>query len=290
MPKLYIMKGLPASGKTRYCREHLNHCVRVNRDALRWMVYNKAWNPKREDEVTNVEHGCVIESLAANKDVVIDSTNLNSHTLKQWYIIAKAGEIEVEVVDLTDVPPWTCSENDRKRPQHEQVGPDVIWSKYYKYLAPKPYKGLPDAPSVLVCDLDGTVRDNSWRDAYDTTGKCIDDPPRWNVINAVRGVQGIDYPNQVYFFSGMEGTEINYSATETWLNRYFTNYSLWMRPSIDKRRDSYLKKDMFDEHVCSKGLNVSAVFDDRPQVIRECWVPLGLWDRIFSVGRPYEEF
>ena len=30
--------------------------------------------------------------------------------------------------------------------------------------------------------------------------------------------------------------------------------------------------------------NVIAIFDDRPQVIRECWQALGFGDRIFNVG------
>jgi predicted kinase len=292
MPKLYIMRGLPGCGKTTYCREHLSHCVRVNRDALRWMVYGGQFNSKRERDVTIAEHGCVMRALADNKDVVVDATNLNRRAMEQWEAIAKIksneADIYLEVVDLTNVPPWTCVERDSKRPPTERVGPDVIWDKWYKYLAPSPYTGQKDAPHVIISDLDGTVRDNSWRDAFDTTGKCIDDPPRWHVINAIRGLQD-DY-TEILFFSGMEGTDANYKSTQEWLERYFTNFSLYMRNVGDTSRDSAVKRDMFHDYVEEKGLNVDAVFDDRPQVIRECWVSVGLYDRIFSVGKYGLEF
>lgn len=289
MPKLYIMKGLPASGKTRYCREHLSHCVRVNRDSLRWMVYGSAWNPKREAEITDVQLGCIDQVLMFKHDAVIDDINLNPKILEKWVRKARMyPDTTAEIVDLTHIPPWQCVENDRKRPQNEQVGADVIWEKWYKYLAPSSYKGDDKLPPIIISDLDGTVRDNTWRNAYDLTGKCIDDPPRWEVIHAIRGIQVGNSPCFISFMSGMEYSEANWKATAEWLDRYFTNYTLTMRQTDDHRRDSVVKMEMFDKTV--RGVPVIAVFDDRPQVIRECWVPLGLYDRIFSVGKPMLEF
>lgn len=290
MPKLYIMRGLPASGKSTYCRQHLSHCVRVNRDELRRMIYGLAWNPKREQEVTEAQNGMLEQALMWKRDVVIDDTNLNPKFLDKWLRQAKMyPDTTSEIIDLTSVPPWTCVENDRKRPQHQQVGPDVIWEKYYKYLAPELYKGDSSLAPLIVSDLDGTVRDNTWRDAFDLTGKCIDDPPIMHVIKAIRGCQGDpERPDRIQFLSGMEYTDANWASTSEWLSQYFTNFGLAFRSKGDHRRDSVIKRELFDKIV--KPNPVIAVFDDRPQVIRECWIPLGLYDRILSVGKPNYEF
>lgn len=56
-----------------------------------------------------------------------------------------------------------------------------------------------------------------------------------------------------------------------------------MRKDGDTRRDSIVKRELFEEHVKGK-FNVVAILDDRPQVIRECWRELGFADRILDVG------
>lgn len=56
-----------------------------------------------------------------------------------------------------------------------------------------------------------------------------------------------------------------------------------MRPQGDMRRDSIVKRELYENHIKGK-YNVVAIFDDRPQVIRECWQALGFGDRIFNVG------
>jgi len=50
---------------------------------------------------------------------------------------------------------------------------------------------------------------------------------------------------------------------------------LHMRKIGDRRRDSFVKLDMYNEVIKDK-YNVICVFDDRPQVIRECWKVLNL--------------
>ena len=61
------------------------------------------------------------------------------------------------------------------------------------------------------------------------------------------------------------------------------DHDLFMRPEGDMRRDSVVKRELYEQHIKGK-YNVLAIFDDRPQVIRECWQELGFGDRIFNVG------
>ena len=44
-----------------------------------------------------------------------------------------------------------------------------------------------------------------------------------------------------------------------------------------------MKRELYEEHIKER-YNVVAIFDDRPQVIRECWQAVGLGDRVFNVG------
>jgi hypothetical protein len=53
------------------------------------------------------------------------------------------------------------------------------------------------------------------------------------------------------------------------------DYLLLMRAANDRRRDSLVKRELYDQHVAGR-YSVLAVFDDRAQVIRECWGQLGL--------------
>jgi hypothetical protein len=62
---------------------------------------------------------------------------------------------------------------------------------------------------------------------------------------------------------------------------------LHMRKVGDKRRDSLVKTDLYNEYVKDK-YNTIVVFDDRPQVIRECWKALNL--PVFQCGLIDVEF
>jgi hypothetical protein len=60
-------------------------------------------------------------------------------------------------------------------------------------------------------------------------------------------------------------------------------FSLYMRKAGDTRRDSIIKREIYEQHIAGK-YNVYAIIDDRPSVIRECWQALGFSDRILNVG------
>lgn len=80
---------------------------------------------------------------------------------------------------------------------------------------------------------------------------------------------------RVLFFSGRK--EKARVHTVQWLNNLFPdiNYDLLMRKDDDARKDFIVKYEMFQHEVEDEGLNVLAVFDDRPQVT-DLWNTLGL--------------
>lgn len=90
------------------------------------------------------------------------------------------------------------------------------------------------------------------------------------------------------FVSGRD--EVCRHETYAWLKRQFDEFrgftylpQLFMRPAGDMRRDSIVKREIYEAEI-KAAWNVYAIFDDRPQVIRECWQALGFGDRIFNVG------
>jgi hypothetical protein len=65
-------------------------------------------------------------------------------------------------------------------------------------------------------------------------------------------------------------------VTERWLHdQEFLFNLLLMRPVGDKRPASVVKAELFDAHV-RKHYNVLGVFDDRDQVVNECWRAMGI--------------
>jgi len=202
-------------------------------------------------------------------------------------------EYELEV-KFFDVSLSEAIDRDNKRTVGH-VGQKVIRGMYNKYIAPlKKVRKLeqdPSLPHCIICDLDGTIAEKGDRDIYDTT-KVLLDNPKEEIINIVRNYclgkdvnyelsANNDFSEQIYivFFSGRkEAARID---TQTWISKYvFTqdfksklrteiSYDLFMRKDDDNRKDSIVKKELFDEHIRGKFF-VEFVLDDRNQVV-EMW-------------------
>jgi len=77
-------------------------------------------------------------------------------------------------------------------------------------------------------------------------------------------------------------------ATENWLNANNINYDyLYMRKAGDGRKDSIIKREIFDKQIRGK-YNVHLVVDDRKSVCEDLWIAEGL--PLMQVGNPYHDF
>ena len=294
MTRMIITRGLPASGKTTFARKLQPGVVRVNRDDLRRMLHgDRLYTQWAEGQVTTAQRAQVEALLRAKVDVCVDDTNLRAKTVREWAELAARFHATFEVHDFTDVPLDECIRRDAERPEGERVGEGAIRRLHERYLAgknlplPVPYiqPGGPatvynppsEGPEIVLVDIDGTVALMAGRSPYDMT-RVGEDEPNQAVINAVRAMHAAGYG--VIYCSGRDDSAR--ADTEAWLDLHVgVKYlALHMRALGDSRKDSIVKKEIFEREI-RDNYRVVGVFDDRMQVVR-MWRELGL--TVFQVA------
>ena len=294
MTRLLITRGLPASGKTTFARKLQPQVVRVNRDDLRRMLHGqRLFTQWAEGQVTQAQRAAVEALLRAHADVIVDDTNLRARTVREWAELAARFHAQFEVHDFTDVPVEECVRRDAERSGFDHVGEAGIRKMYDRYLAgkrlPLPipwvepggpgvvYEPDPDLPSAVLVDIDGTVALMNGRGPYEWS-RVGEDQPNHAVIAAVRAMHAAG--NAIVFCSGRD--EVCRLDTQAWLELFVDvpYEGLFMRPAGDSRKDSIVKREIFDDEVRDRW-RIVGVFDDRQQVVR-MWRALGL--TVFQVA------
>lgn len=291
MSKMYIMKGLPASGKSTLAKEICErdgNTVRINKDLLRTMLHFDKFNHIKESHTRDAARKLADWYLSNGINVIIDDTNLNESTVQSWRDLAKIHNAHIEYCDLTDVPLHYCIERDRVR--EKRVGDQVIQKMALQHL------GWLKGENIVICDLDGTLCDITHRLHYgkgETKNwtKFFDGIPgdslRHEVLNAVVNTCREKDAGLILVSARPETYR---ETTEQWLDNNFSGLTfgrgrigLIMREAHDKRPDTEVKSDIFEKYL--KHLNIVKVFDDRPSVIR-MWREKGL--EVEDVGQGIE--
>ena len=291
MTTLHITRGLPGSGKTTFAKSWVAESpttrTRVNRDDLRDMLFGARTGLtfEQEQHVTSASHALVRAHLRRGLDVITDDTNLRPRYVREWRKIAAQHDAGFEVHEMPGTVDLAIEQDgDREH----RVGADVIYRLAQTYMPggkylPVPPEAEPEAlrtyerpegkPTAIIVDIDGTVALMGSRSPYDTT--TVDqDLPHTDVIDVVIALsQAVDH---IIFLSGRD--EECRDLTERWLHRHLNGisagYDLRMRPTGDRRRDSIVKAELFDQHVRDE-YSVLVVLDDRRQVV-EMWRSLGM--------------
>ena len=281
--KVYMTYGLPASGKTTYCKQKLaenpNKIKRINKDDLRNMLDCGKWSKDNEKFIIQARDILIKLVLEEGLDVIIDDTNLAPKHLEKIDSIASSRHAVIEIVDFTHVSVDECIKRDQKRPNY--VGEKIIKKMYNQFLSkPTPRINLTSTlPTAIICDLDGTLALHNGRSPYDGH-LCETDSVNESVNNLLDSVT-----DHVILVSGRPDN--CRKETMSWLEINDIDYThLFMRKGDDKRSDEIVKKEIYNEFIHDK-YNVVAVFDDRLRVCR-VWHDLGL--PIFRVGDPDSDF
>lgn len=288
---LTITRGIPASGKTAWAKawvaESPGTRARVNRDDLRTMLFNHTTGRlthAQETAVTVAQQAAVKALLRAGVDVVADDMNVRPKYVRQW---RKFADLNGAGFDIIEFPMDPAEAITRDAQREHPVGEETIRTIVQKFtrkghllaipdeetdLTPWLYEPPADAPTAVIVDIDGTVAIMADRSPYDLT-RVHEDSPNAPVIDVVNTARRAGH--QIVFCSGREDS--SRQVTEEWLASHVgrnPNEPLYMRPSDDKRRDSIVKRELFDTHIRNH-YNVVYVLDDRQQVV-DMWRALGL--------------
>lgn len=281
--KIILTRGLPASGKTSWSKEVVKNsngkAKRVNKDLLREMVDSGIWSKSNEQQILAARDALVNTFLGMHVEtVIVDDTNFEEKHFNAMKNIADQfktyadSDITVEYKDFLDVSLDECLHRDSLRPK--PVGEKVIKSMHQRYILPTIKDVFTNVKNgnTIICDIDGCAAhrcDRNWFE-YD---KVINDEPDFAVRNIVNAFYDRGY--NILFVSGREGTAICRELTQRWLNENgFKHHALYMRKEGDYRRDSIVKKEIYDEQIKDKYV-VEFVLDDRSSVVAT-WREIGL--------------
>lgn len=299
--ELLLMVGESGSGKSTYAKKLSEEkgYVRLNRDDLRIELAPLATDPGAcrfymgegapalpvdvfipknfkggvggrdfEDFVGKVERGRAAHFLSQDKNVVVDNTHLNPNTVEKWRNFCNH-KASFDIYRMT-TPMDECIRRDAGRAGKARVGRPVIERQF---LVSKRLPIDVTKPIVLV-DVDGTVASH-----MDENGKSLRSPYSEDVH--VDGVwqSVIDEVNRLYdsghtviIVSGRKSTCGD--ATVAWLNSKGVKFHfIFMRHSFDNRSDVLVKQDILRELLGMVDKNlIERVIDDRPRVIKDCWM------------------
>lgn len=279
-PKLLVLKGLSASGKTTYAKElEKKGWIRVEKDEIRKDAYtfpNGYRYPQDESRVVQERDKMIRTALRDGLDVVSSDTNLNPVHIRQLQAIARQLGADFSIDDsFLATPLAELIERDKNR--DNSVGEQVIRDQFHKNHIKLPtfHKWQEGLPMVVWVDIDGTLTDKSSlkkRSPYDYR-KVLGDDPNLFTMALVDGLSIIGYA-KIFIFSGREDS--CRADTEAWLEKHDVEYDkLVMRKTGDNRPDDVIKYEMFQEHIEGQ-YNCLGVLDDRMRVSMMARDVLGL--------------
>lgn len=283
MKKVLILKGLPASGKSTFARQLLDEnkgaWKRLNKDELRAMLDNSEHSKENEKFVEKVRDIMLVEALKAGKSVIVDDTNLSDRPIEritqvvQKYNKDTGEEVKIEF-KIMETSLEVSLVRDAKR--EKKVGDAVIMRMYKQHILKDergPHYQAQDEslPAAIICDLDGTLAIINNRSPFDGL-KVENDLLNKPIAEIVKLYYSLGV--KVIFMSGRE--EVSRIPTLTWLeNNRISFHELFMRKSADNRKDSIIKKELYQEYIKDK-YYVKFVLDDRNQVVDLWRIELGL--------------
>lgn len=273
MRKIIMLKGLPGSGKTTFAKELLKNdrsFKRINKDDLRAMIDDGKWSTQNEKFIVHMRDSFIALALHNGYSVVVDDTNLAPKHAMKLKNLAKIAEVEFEE-KFIDTPIEECIKRDLKRTR--SVGEKVIKKMQQEFLGDKRFSKKPEhiygVPTAIIVDIDGTLAIRRDRSPYDWS-KVGQDDVNETVASLVNS-QNEDHI--IILVSGRDGCCAK--ETEEWLKKHEIKYhKLLMRTPNDNRKDSIIKKELYDNLIKGK-FNIEFVLDDRNQVV-EMWRELGL--------------
>lgn len=300
MPKLTMVTGLPASGKSTWAKAQVKASTgqtkRINMDDLRSMFDDGEWSKGNEKWMQQQRRALIVAALADKKNVLVDDVNLHPKHETMLREVAQEMGATFGVQSFRDVSVEECIRRDLLRTP--SVGEKVIRKFWKQFLYEEPVSEpaplfIVGLPRAIIVDLDGTVARMSHRGPHDYDKVGTDDP-RPQVIAVVQDwvrARLKEYGDwHLIFCSGRP--EKCREGTEVWVKEHVLNpgimrpeWSLFMRPDWiadprsgtkkpDHRNDAIVKTEIYHNEI-EGNYNVDFCLDDRDRVVA-AWRALGL--------------
>lgn len=130
-----------------------------------------------------------------------------------------------------------------------------------------------ERPLAIVCDLDGTIADNKWRDPYDMTN-VLHDKIIWPIVDLADTLRK-SLGAKLLITSARPAHQQTVEDTIEWLRLTPLKWDgLFMRDENDNRPDAEVKSDIYEAAIRPM-YNVRYVIDDRNAVVK-MWRSKGL--------------
>lgn len=301
-PKLLVLRGISASGKTTVAKElEKQGWVRVEKDEIRKngslfeggvYQYKRGKHGGDEPIVVRERDKMIRNALRDDLDVVSSDTNLNPVHVRQLQAIARQYGAEFSVDDsFLAMPLEELIDRDSKR--ENSVGEGVIRKQFHDYVKTMPtfLKYDPNLPWLVVCDVDGTLTDGPKNRSPYEWHKVGNDEINLGTAKILDGIRVIDN-TKIFLFSGR--SDVCRRETEEWLEKNDVEYDeLFMRPDgrVDEHgnqvKDTVIKEELLQEHIVGQ-YNILMWLDDRPQVCKMLRDKYGI--NVFERGDPYHQF
>jgi hypothetical protein len=295
MQTVYVLKSIPAAGKSSYCRELMEQeptrYKRINNDDLRSAFDFGIYSPENEKIIRKTRDLLLKEFLVAGYDVLHDNVNAGAKNYDEIVKVVKELNLDITVKEVPIfVELAEAIERDSKREGKAKVGEEVI-KKFWKQLGGNSFKSYVPRSDVfrkknvvpviqnkslskcLICDLDGSLAlFGNRRSAYCAKDCDLIDEINPPVAKTVELYYAAGY--NIIFCSGRE--DQYQPETKRFIEKHLPNmsYQLFMRKSGDFRKDSIIKEEIFRNHIEGKYC-VDFILDDRNSVVN-FWRSLGL--------------
>ena len=141
MANLYLMCGVPGSGKSTWIKNHLGDATYVSRDVIRFNLLEEGDEYfSKEDEVWAEFIRRINESLELGFNVFVDATHISRGSRRK---ILKEVKFNPTLIAIyMDTPFEICLERNAKRTGRECVPEGAIRNMYKHFEEPEFYEGF----------------------------------------------------------------------------------------------------------------------------------------------------
>ena len=143
MNKLFMMIGIPASGKTSLAEQIANSegAEIVSSDSIRKELYGDESIQGDSNKVFRILQDRVVKGLNANKNMIYDATNISYKT--RMAFLQRIRKLEVEKIAIMVATPYEqCLIRNSQR--ERQVPEEVIKRMYFNFYVPQYFEGWDD--------------------------------------------------------------------------------------------------------------------------------------------------